>query len=117
MRPCLFDDVLQAAKVADALDQIDFFMSLGLVSDLLHLTYDRHQFLAMAMGTKKPLIITCMDRNGLSDQYEMPCLIVGGEKRFQTNPYSHYMRSTASPSPIFPYVFDSRYFLGASMSR
>ena len=78
-RACLFDDVLRASKVADALGHIDFFMSLGLVSDVPRLTYDRHQFLAMAMGTSKPLIITCVDRNGLSDQYEMACLIVGGK--------------------------------------
>ncbi len=96
-RPCLFDDVLRASKVADALGHIDFFMSLGLVSDVPRLTYDRHQFLAMAMGTKKPLIITCVDRNGLSDQYEMACLIVGGEKRFQANPYFALYAEPSSP--------------------
>ena len=96
-RPCLFDDVLRASKVADALGNIDFFMSLGLVSDVPRLTYDRHQFLAMAMGTKKPLVITCVDRDGLSDQYEMACLIVGGEKRFQANPYFALYAEPSSP--------------------
>lgn len=96
-RPCLFDDVQNAAKVADALDNIDFFMSLGLVSDVPRLTYDRHQFLAMAMGTKKPLVITCVDRNGLSDQYEMACRIVGGEKRFRENPYFALYAEPSSP--------------------
>ena len=96
-RPCLFDDVLRASKVTDALDHIDFFMSLGLVSDVPRLTYDRHQFLAMAMGTKKPLVITCVDRNGLSDQYEMACLIVGGEKRFQASPYFAVYAEPSSP--------------------
>jgi trimethylamine--corrinoid protein Co-methyltransferase len=96
-RPCLFDDVLRAATVTDALEHVDFLMSLGLVSDVPRLTYDRHQFLAMAMGTKKPLIITCVDRNGLSDQYEMACLIVGGEKRFQENPYFALYAEPSSP--------------------
>ncbi len=96
-RPCLFDDVQNAAKVADALGNIDFFMSLGLVSDVPRLTYDRHQFLAMAMGTKKPLVITCVDRNGLSDQYEMACRIVGGEKSFQDNPYFAVYAEPSSP--------------------
>jgi trimethylamine--corrinoid protein Co-methyltransferase len=96
-RPCLFDDVLRAAKVADALGNIDFFMSLGLVSDVPRLTYDRHQFLAMAMGTKKPLVITCVDRDGLSDQYEMACCIVGGEKNFQGNPYFVVYAEPSSP--------------------
>jgi len=96
-RQCLFDDVLRAARVADALGDIDFFMSLGLVSDVPRLTYDRHQFLAMAMGTRKPLIITCLDRNGLADQYEMACLIVGGERTFQANPYFALYAEPSSP--------------------
>ncbi len=96
-RPCLFDDVLRASKVADALDHIDFFMSLGLVSDVPRMSYDRHQFLAMAMNTKKPLIITCIDRNGLFDQYEMACLIVGGKERFQANPYFALYAEPSSP--------------------
>jgi len=96
-RPCLFDDVQNAAKVADALGNIDFFMSLGLVSDVPRLTYDRHQFLAMAMGTKKPLVITCVDRNGLSDQFEMACRIVGGEKKFQDHPYFAVYAEPSSP--------------------
>ena len=96
-RQCLFDDVLRAARVADALGGIDFFMSLGLVSDVPRLTYDRHQFLAMAMGTGKPLIITCVDRNGLADQYEMACLIVGGEETFQANPYFALYAEPSSP--------------------
>jgi trimethylamine--corrinoid protein Co-methyltransferase len=48
-RPCLFDDVARAAQVVDTLEHIDFFISLGLVSDAPQMTYDRHQFLAMAM--------------------------------------------------------------------
>jgi trimethylamine--corrinoid protein Co-methyltransferase len=96
-RPCLFDDVLRASKVADALDHIDFFMSLGLVSDVPHMTYDRHQFLAMAMNTRKPLIITCVDGNGLSDQYEMACLIVGGKEKFQANPCFIVYAEPSSP--------------------
>ncbi len=96
-RPCLFDDVARAAQVADALEHIDFFMSLGLVSDVPQMTYDRHQFLAMAMNTRKPLVVTCVDGNGLSDQYQMACLIVGGEERFQANPYFALYAEPSSP--------------------
>jgi trimethylamine--corrinoid protein Co-methyltransferase len=96
-RLCLFDDVARAARVVDALEHIDFFMSLGLVSDVPRMTYDRHQFLAMVMNTRKPLIITCVDRNGLSDQYEMGCLIVGGEKRFKENPCFALYAEPSSP--------------------
>jgi len=97
LRPCLFDDVLRVSKVVDALDHIDFFMSLGLVSDVPRMTYDRHQFLAMAANTTKPLIITCVDGTGLSDQYQMACLIVGGEEKFQANPYFAVYAEPSSP--------------------
>lgn len=102
MRPCLFDDVLQAAKVADALDQIDFFMSLGLVSDVPHLTYDRHQFLAMAMGTKKPLIITCMDRNAYPIGMRWPVSSWGEKKGFRLTPIRIICGAQLPPHPFFP---------------
>ena len=43
-RRTVFDDVVNAARVADALPNIDFFMSMGLVSDAPPGHYDRHQF-------------------------------------------------------------------------
>jgi trimethylamine--corrinoid protein Co-methyltransferase len=60
-RTTVFEDVHNAAKATDALEHIDFFMSLGLVSDVPQMTYDRHQFLAMTLGTSKPLVITSVD--------------------------------------------------------
>jgi trimethylamine--corrinoid protein Co-methyltransferase len=85
-RPTVFADVLNSAKVVDALPHIDFLMSLGLVSDAPSRTYDRHQFLAMVQGTSKPMIITSVDGQGLRDQHAMACAIVGGKERFRLNP-------------------------------
>ena len=81
-----YQDVYNAAKITDALPNIDFHMSLGLTSDVPIGTYDRHQFLAMASGTTKPLVITAVDREGLADQYQMACAILGGEDEWRKNP-------------------------------
>ena len=81
-----FDDVYNAAKVAEALPNIDFHMSLGLTSDVPIGSYDRHQLLAMLKGTTKPLVITAVDRNGLADQYEMACEVLGGAEEFARAP-------------------------------
>ncbi len=85
-RPYTSDDIYNAAKIAEALPNIDFHMSLGLTSGVPAKSYDRHQLLAMLKGTTKPLVITAVDRNGLADQYEMACLAVGGAEEFARAP-------------------------------
>ncbi len=85
-RKTVYQDVYDAARTADALPNIDFFMSLGLVSDAPAQTYDRHQFMAMITGTSKPMIITAVDRQGLEDQHRMACAVLGGEDVFRRNP-------------------------------
>jgi len=81
-----YQDVYNAAKITDALPNIDFHMSVGLTSNVPIGTYDRHQFLAMVSGTTKPLVITAVDREGLADQYQMACAILGGEDEWRKNP-------------------------------
>ena len=65
-RPYTYEDVRDAARVADALDNIGFHMSLGLTQGVPEMTYDRHQFLAMLEGTSKPIVQTAVDRQGLA---------------------------------------------------
>jgi trimethylamine--corrinoid protein Co-methyltransferase len=61
-------------------------MSLGLTSGVLRQTYDRPQFLAMLKGTSKPLVITAVDKEGLTDQYQMACEVLGGPDEFAKTP-------------------------------
>jgi trimethylamine--corrinoid protein Co-methyltransferase len=86
IRKYTFDDVYDAARISDALPHIDFHMSLGLTSGVQPQTYDRPQLLAMLKGTSKPLVITAVDRQGLADQYEMACQVLGGEEEFARLP-------------------------------
>jgi len=86
VRKYTYQDVYNAARISDALPQIDFHMSLGLTSGVPVLTYDRHQFLAMMQGTSKPLVITTVDKEGLADQYRMACEVLGGPEEFAQAP-------------------------------
>ena len=86
VRKYTFDDVYDAARISDALPNIDFHMSLGLTSGVLPQTYDRPQLLAMLKGTSKPLVITAVDREGLADQYRMACQVLGGPEEFARAP-------------------------------
>jgi len=81
-----FQDIYHAAKLAEALPHIDFHMSVGLTSDVPMKTYDRHQLLAMLQGTTKPLVITAVNKQGLADQYEMACAVLGGAEEFARAP-------------------------------
>jgi trimethylamine--corrinoid protein Co-methyltransferase len=86
VRKYTFDDVVNAARITDALPNIDFHMSLGLTSGVVVQTYDRPQLLAMLKGTSKPLVITTTDCEGLADQYEMACAVLGGAAEFARLP-------------------------------
>jgi len=86
VRKYTFEDVYNAARISDALPNIDFHMSLGLTSGVLAQTYDRHQLLAMLKGTSKPLVITTVDKEGLADQYHMACEALGGPEEFARTP-------------------------------
>ncbi len=80
-------DVVDAARLVDALSHYDFHMSHGIVSDAPNpVTYDRHQFLAMLEGCTKPMTLTTVDGEGLEDIWRMGCLVQGGEHEFRLNP-------------------------------
>jgi trimethylamine--corrinoid protein Co-methyltransferase len=85
-RQWTYQDIYHAAKIADALPNIDFHMSHGLTSGVPVGTYDRHQFLAMLEGCTKPLVLTAVDGEGLADLYAMACAAVGGEEAFARDP-------------------------------
>ncbi|MGD8722377.1 MAG: trimethylamine methyltransferase family protein [Desulfobacterales bacterium] len=94
-RKCTFADVEAAAKIVDALPRFDFCMSFGVVSDAPNPnTQDRHQFMAMVKNCSKPLMVTSAGVEGLKDQWEMACLLRGGEKEFRLNPlFATYIQS------------------------
>ena len=79
-------DVYRAAKIVDALPHIDLLYPYGQAGDVPVATYDRHEFLATVRGTTKPLVISCMDAEGLADQYDMACILLGGEEEFRNAP-------------------------------
>ena len=79
-------DTEAAARVVDACENLDFHMSLGLTSDVPTFSYDRHQAAAMLRNTVKPLCLTAMSRQGLSDIIEMYYLVRGGRDAFEVNP-------------------------------
>ena len=85
-RRALYKDVKNLAKLAEALPNVDFFMSLGITQDTAVGTYDRWQYLAMLEATNKPINITAVDIEGLKDQLEMAYIRLGGKEEWKKAP-------------------------------
>ena len=86
-----------AAKTIDALDNLDFVMSLGIVQDVPQDVYDRHQFQAMVENSSKPIVITANDARGYADIIEMCEVIAGGETELKENPFMTLYAEPVSP--------------------
>jgi len=85
-RRAVYNDVKNMAKMAEALPNVDFFMSLGITQDTAVGTYDRWQYLAMLEGTTKPINITAVDIEGVKDQLEMAYIRLGGKEEWRKSP-------------------------------
>jgi trimethylamine---corrinoid protein Co-methyltransferase len=85
-RRTTYQDVKNAARIAEAMPNIDFHMSLGITQDTAVGTYDRWQYLAMLEGTNKPINITAVDLEGLRDQLEMAYIRLGGRDEWLKGP-------------------------------
>ncbi len=86
-----------ACKVIDALPNLDFVMSLGIVQDVPALVSDRHQFEAQVLNTGKPIVTTAHDIHGFADIIEMCEIIAGGAEELRRNPFMTLYAEPISP--------------------
>jgi trimethylamine--corrinoid protein Co-methyltransferase len=86
-RPSLLSDVKDSARLADALPNLDFVMSMALPSDVPMQTSDRRSFLAMTENTVKPMVFTAWDEQGLADIIAMSETIAGGADELKLKPF------------------------------
>jgi trimethylamine--corrinoid protein Co-methyltransferase len=86
-RRSLLSDVRNAARLADALPNLDFVMSMALPSDVPSASSDRHSFRAMIENTVKPVVFTAWDESGLDDIVAMAELVSGGREELRLKPF------------------------------
>ncbi|ATW28012.1 trimethylamine methyltransferase family protein [Candidatus Formimonas warabiya] len=85
-RKFLYKDVEDAVKICDYLSNIDFIMSMGIVSNVQkELTY-QHEYAIMLRNSIKPQTITAADRASLVDIVEMAGAAVGGKDILRKKP-------------------------------
>jgi trimethylamine---corrinoid protein Co-methyltransferase len=84
-RPVL-QDVRDGITVCDALENIDFVMSLFLPSDVDQRLADRYQMEVMLNHTTKPIVIVTYETAGMIDAIEMAEAAVGGAAALREKP-------------------------------
>ena len=85
-RLCTKEDVGGLARFCDALPNIDFAMSFGIANDAPEGSSFVHQYEAMLLNTKKPIIVTGHGRNDMMAMIEMAAAAVGGIDELKRRP-------------------------------
>ncbi len=96
-RKVIKEDVCNNARLVDALENVDFLMSLGLISDVPVDASDVHQFEAMLLNSTKPILFTAYNRSGLKTIIEMAALAAGGRDKLQARPSLALYAEPTSP--------------------
>jgi trimethylamine---corrinoid protein Co-methyltransferase len=86
-RPPLLNDVVEGVTVCDALDHIDFVMSMVLPTDVDRGLADRYQMELMLRHTTKPIVFVSYDLQGCIDVVEMAEIVAGGPDALRRNPH------------------------------
>lgn len=96
-QPCRLEDVSRAARVVDALPNIDFVMSFAHPSDQPPELAYLLSFHAMMANSTKPIVTTAVDRGDLSEMVEIARILRKGEEALQSKPYILHYTEPISP--------------------
>ncbi len=86
-RPFRKEDTVKAARLVDALDNIDWVSGLGTIDDVPHELSDRHEFEAMIKNTTKPIVAWSYTNEGLEDIVDMASAVAGSREEFLRKPF------------------------------
>lgn len=93
-------DVEDIARLCDALDSIDFIMSMSNPSDVPADDLYIHEFAGMIRGSVKPNVYTAKDRADVEDIYRIAAAVVGGEQALREKPFFLLYAEPISPLMI-----------------
>jgi trimethylamine--corrinoid protein Co-methyltransferase len=128
-RPFLKKDVEDGIRLCHALEQIDFVLSIGLISDVPMPVSDIHQFEAMLLNTTKPVIFTAHNAETTRYMLEMAEIAAGGRTALQQGNHIGVFVETIPPLTFgsetmqkvqlmaennLPVIFSSGALMGAS---
>jgi trimethylamine--corrinoid protein Co-methyltransferase len=86
-----------AALVSDALENIDFVMSLSLYDDVAPVLSPVYEFADMITNTSKPIAAWANDIDTITAIYKIATAVAGGEKNFRQKPNFLFFSAYQSP--------------------
>jgi len=94
---CVLEDVDRAARVSDALPNIDFIMSFAHPSDFPARRAYLLSFQSMAANSTKPIVCTAAGRDDLREMWQVGRILRGSESELRSKPYFIYYGEPISP--------------------
>ena len=96
-RPWVSENVAEAIRLVDALPQLDFVMSMGLLSDVDKRMINRCQYALMLKNSVKPQVVIAEDAPTLADIIEMAAAVMGGKEALRHRPHFALYCEPTSP--------------------
>jgi trimethylamine---corrinoid protein Co-methyltransferase len=104
-RPYTLDDIAAVARLTDALPNIDFLATPGVVRSSPELPQElvnQHEFLQMASNATTPFLVLIADVPELADILEMAAVIAGGREALRERPFVAPYLNPVSPGLYNP---------------
>jgi trimethylamine--corrinoid protein Co-methyltransferase len=86
-RAAVLRDVEDAARLVDALPNLDFLMSMFLPSDVPPERYEGLQMKALLEGSRKPIVFCGLSGDSTRQAVEMAAAVAGGERELARRPF------------------------------
>jgi trimethylamine--corrinoid protein Co-methyltransferase len=96
-RQAVLQDVVNAARLVDALPHLDYAMSQYLPCDVAPERYERCQIAAMLQETTKPIVFVGLEKASTVYAIEMACAVAGGLDELALRPFIVNYVNFASP--------------------
>ena len=90
-------DVENLARIGDALENIDFIMSMANPSDVPPDDVYIHAFIGMLRGSTKPNVYTAKDHKDMEDIHRIAVAVAGGEEALREKPFLLQYAEPISP--------------------
>jgi trimethylamine--corrinoid protein Co-methyltransferase len=114
VHPTTVGDLALAARVADALEHIDWVMPMGSCQDVPATAADIHEFYATVTNTVKPIVFLTYSARGAELVYEMAAEVAGGLDELRRKPFLVIYPESISPL-VFPAEVVDRMFVAADL--
>jgi len=105
-RNCTYEDVAAGALICDYLENFDFVMPVGIISDRSLKVSDVYEVEATMKNTVKPVVFTAHNKRTFQASIDIAAAVAGGIKKLQEKPCICLYAEPTSPLKHMPEATD-----------